>query len=137
MGNLLVDSGASFDMTRSYESLTNLSEENSRLQVELGYNSKYAVKGVGTTLFPLKYGKPFKMSEVLYVPTLKKNLLSIYSMKDKGSAVAFVDGQVLTWPKGLSLDSAEVIGTRDGSLYKLTNQPARALVHDSDNLCDL
>jgi hypothetical protein len=63
------------------------------------------------------------MSEVLYVLGLKKNLLSISSMEDRGYAVAFVDGKVLAWPKGLSLDSEEVIGTRDGSLYKLTCQP--------------
>jgi hypothetical protein len=56
------------------------------------------------------------MSEVLYVPGLKKNLLSISAMEDRGYAVAFIDGQVLAWPKGLSLDSTEVIGTHDGSL---------------------
>jgi hypothetical protein len=70
------------------------------------------------------------MSEVLYVPGLKKNLLSISSMEDRGYAVAFVDGQVLAWPKGLSLESTKVIGTRDGSLYKLTGQPTQTLVHD-------
>jgi hypothetical protein len=51
--------------------------------VELGDNAKYAVKGVGTTSFQLKSGKPLKMSEVLYVPGLKKNLLSISAMEDK------------------------------------------------------
>jgi hypothetical protein len=100
-----VDSGASRHMTGSQKSLTSLTEENSRLQVELGDNAKYAVKGVGTTSFQLKSGKPLKMSEVLYVPGLKKNLLSISAMEDRGYAVAFVDGQVLAWPKGLSLDS--------------------------------
>jgi hypothetical protein len=73
------------------------------------------------------------MSKVLNVPALKKNLLSISTMEDRGYAVAFVDGQALAWPKGLSLDSTEVIGTRDGSLYNLIGQPAQALVHDSDS----
>jgi hypothetical protein len=68
---------------------------------------------------------------------LKKNLLSIFVMEDRGYVVAFVDGQVLAWPKGLSLDSTDIIGTRDGSLYKLTGWLAQALVHDSDNLCEL
>jgi hypothetical protein len=84
-----------------------LTKENSRLQVQLGDNAKYAVKGIGTTLFQLKYGKPLKMSEALYVPGLKKNLLSISAMDDRVCAVAFIDGQVLAWPKGLSLDSAD------------------------------
>jgi hypothetical protein len=49
-----VDSGASRHMTGSQKSLTSLTEENSRLQVELGDNAKYAVKGIGTTSFQLK-----------------------------------------------------------------------------------
>jgi hypothetical protein len=77
------------------------------------------------------------MSEVLYVPGLKKNLLSFSSMEDRGYTMAFVDGKVLSWPKGLSLDFVEVIGTRDGSLYKQTGQLAQALVHDNNNLCEL
>jgi hypothetical protein len=56
MGTWLVDSGASRHMTGSQESLTSLSEENSGLQVELGDNTKYAVKGVGTTSFQLESG---------------------------------------------------------------------------------
>jgi hypothetical protein len=63
--------------------------------VELSDNTKYAVKGVGTTSFQLKSRKILKMSEVLYVPRLKKNLLSISTMEDRGYAVEFVDGQVL------------------------------------------
>jgi hypothetical protein len=100
-----------------------LLEENSGLQVELGDNAKYAVKGVGTTSFQLESRKPLRMSDVLYVPGLKKNLLSISAMEDRGYAVAFVDGQVLAWTRGSSFDSAEVIGARDGSLYRLIGQP--------------
>jgi hypothetical protein len=58
-------------------------------------------------------------------------------MEDKGYAVSFIDAQVLAWPKGLSLNLVEVIGTRDGSLYKLTGQPTQVLVHDNDSLCEL
>jgi hypothetical protein len=58
-------------------------------------------------------------------------------MEDRGYAVAFVDGQVLAWPRGSSFDSTEVIGARDGSLYRLIGQPTQALVHDSDSLCEL
>jgi hypothetical protein len=37
----------------------------------------------------------------------------------------------------LSLDSIEVIGTHGGSLYKLSGLPAKAMVHDSDNICNI
>ena len=40
------------------------------------------------------------MKEVLFVPGLKKNLLSIYALDAKSMRVAFIDGQVIMWPKG-------------------------------------
>jgi hypothetical protein len=90
-GTWLVDSGASRHMTGSQKSLTSLSEEDSGLQVELGDNAKYAVKGVGAASFQLESRKPLRMSDVLYVLGLKKNLLSISVMEDRGYAVAFFE----------------------------------------------
>jgi len=51
--------------------------------------------------------------------------------------VAFVDGQVRAWPKGSSIDSAGVIGVREGGLYRLMGKLLQALVHDSTTLSEL
>ena len=51
-----------------------------------------------------------KMKDVLFVSGLKKNLLSISTLDAKGMRVAFVDGQVLMWPKGKTIDDVVVIG---------------------------
>ena len=59
------------------------------------------------------------MMEVLYVPGIKKNLLSISALDKKGYRVAFIDGQVLMWPKGKSIEYAVVIGEEEGGLYSL------------------
>jgi len=99
--------------------------------------TKYAVRGLGKTSFQLETGDRLHMSNVLYVPGLKKNLLSISASEDKGYRVAFVDGHVLAWPKESSIDSAGVIGVREGGLYKLTGKLLQALVHDSTNLSEL
>ena len=45
--------------------------------------------------------------------------------------VAFVDGQVLMWSKGKTIDDALVIGEQEGGLYKLKSQLEQALVHKS------
>ena len=45
--------------------------------------------------------------------------------------VAFLDGQVLMWPKGKTIDDATVIGEEDSGLYKLKGQPEQALVHET------
>ena len=51
-----------------------------------------------------------KMKEVVYVPGLKKNLLSISALDKKGYIVAFIDGQVLTWSKEKTIEYVVVIG---------------------------
>jgi hypothetical protein len=50
-----------------------------------------------------------KHQHVLYVPGFKKNLLSISNLDKKGFKVAFIDGEVLMWPKGKTKEDAIVI----------------------------
>ena len=71
------------------------------------------------------------MNEVLYVPGLKKNFLSILALDKKGFRFAFIDGQVLMWPKGKSIEDAVVIGEEEGGLDKLKGDSEIALVHES------
>ena len=71
------------------------------------------------------------MKDVLYVPGLMKNFLSISTLDEKGMRVSFFDGQVLMWPKGKTIDYAIVIGEEDGGLYKLKGHPEQELVHES------
>ena len=51
----------------------------------------------------------------------------------------FRDGHVLLFPKGSSITSAKVIGTRHEKLYKLMFKPTSALYHTTNNndLCEL
>ena len=70
-----------------------------------------------------------KMKDVLFVPGLKKILLSILALDAKGTRVEFVDGQVLMWPRGKTIDDAIVIGEQ-GGLHKLKGHPKQTLVHD-------
>ena len=71
------------------------------------------------------------MKDVLYVPRLKENILSISALDTKGIRVSFFDGQVLVWPRGKTIDDATVIGEEYGGLYNIKGQPEQALVHDS------
>jgi len=86
------------------------------VQVELGDSSKHEVKCVGEAAIRLDSGKPVKMTDVLLVPGLKKNLLSIFSLEDQCYNVAFVKGKVLAWHEKSSIDKATVIGIREGGL---------------------
>jgi hypothetical protein len=129
----IIDSGASRHMTGDQARLSNLNEKKTSYKVELGDKSTYPVEGFGQASVKLKTGNNVYLSNVLYVPGLEKNLVSISCLEDKGNIIAFVDGKVLSWHKDSSIENARVIGTRKGNLYRLLEQNEEALVHDEVN----
>ena len=50
------------------------------------------VVGVGTVTFERESLLPLKVMDVLYVPGMKKNLISVFSMEEKGLDVTFLGG---------------------------------------------
>ena len=133
----LVDSGAYKHMTGFQEYLTTLLAKESSQKVQLGDDYQYPIKGVGEASYKLESGELLKMKDVLYVPGLKKNLLSKSGLEKKGFRVAFVDGQVLMWPRGSTINDAVVIGVEEGGLYKLKGSPEQALFHSTIDPCEL
>jgi hypothetical protein len=81
----------------------------------------------------MELGNHVHLSNVLYVPGLEKNLVSISCLEDKGNRIAFMDGKVLSWHKNSSIEDAKVIGSREGNLYRLLEQNEESLVHNEVN----
>ena len=79
-------------MTRFKESFVNIYEHDSPHKVKLGDDYQYPIKGSREASYKLNYGKYLKMKDILYVPGLKKNILSISALDAKGMRVAFIDG---------------------------------------------
>ena len=131
-----MDGGASKHIIGYRDSLTELVEKESHQKVKLGDDYQYPIKGVGEASYKLELGKQLKMKDVLYVPSLKKNLLSISGLEKKGFRVAFVGVQVPMWPKGKTIDDVVVIGVQ-GGLYKLKGKSDQALVHNNINPSEL
>ena len=100
----IIESGASKHMTGFKESFMKLSEHESPHKVKLGDDYQYPIKGSGESSYKLDFGKTITMKEVLFVPRLKKNLLSISALDAKGMRVAFIDGQVIMWQRGNTID---------------------------------
>jgi hypothetical protein len=84
----------------------------SNLHVELGTNAKCGVEGVGMVGFQLESGGSLEVVNVLYVPELKMNFLSVSTMEDKAYAITFEDGQVLFGRKDLALTQREFFVTK-------------------------
>jgi hypothetical protein len=78
--------------------------------VVLGDDSVVRVVGCGTVSFQRDSLPPMLLRDVLYVPRLKKNLVSVSTIEDRGHEVLFRDGKVLLYPKGSPVTSAKVIG---------------------------
>ena len=134
-------------MTGARDQFSQFSERRLNLEVELGDESIVIVVGVGTVSFQRESLPPLAVSKVLYVPGLKKNLISVSTIEDKGYEVAFRCGQVIMYPRGSSVDSGKVIVVRHGKLYRFCFQPVGALVSsvedttqttlDNKDLCEL
>jgi hypothetical protein len=93
----LIDSGASNHMTGKKNTLSCVLEKKFSQKVTLGDDYQYPIKGIGESNYKLDSENSITMKDVLYVPGLKKNLLSISSLDKKGYSVAFIDGEVFMW----------------------------------------
>jgi hypothetical protein len=79
-------------------------------EVTLGDDYQYPIKGVGESNYHLDSGTLMKMKDVLYVPGLTKNLLSISYLEEKVFRVDFIDGEFLMWAKGKTMEEEIAIG---------------------------
>ena len=71
----------------------------------------------GTITFQRDSGKPFQLKDVMHVSGLKKNLVSIAMLEDRGYDVVFSDGKYFLRHK--TMGQAKRIGIRVNNLYKL------------------
>jgi hypothetical protein len=129
----IIYSGASRHMTGDQARLSDLNKRKTSYKVELGDKSTYPIEGFGQAPIKLELGNHVHLSNVLYVPGLEKNLVSISCLEDKVNIIAFIDEKVLSWHKDSSLEDARVIGRREGNLYRLLERNEESLVHDKVN----
>lgn len=119
-----IDSGVSCHMTGVREHFTSLTK-GIDLEVVLGDDTKAA--GVGAILFQRESLPPLKLTVVLYVPGLTRNLIFVSCIKDRGYVLLFWNGQLLMYPVGSSMASARVIGVCDEKLYRFIFKPSRTV----------
>jgi hypothetical protein len=89
------------------------------MKIALGDDTIVRVVGRGTVTFQWESMPPISFRDVLCVPELKKNLISVSTLQDRGLEVSFRGTEVLIHPKGSRLISGQVLGVRDGKLYRL------------------
>ena len=103
----------------------------------LGDDSQYPIKRMGEASYKLYSRNPMNMKDVLYVPRLKNNILSISALENKGFRVSFIDGKFLMWTKGKTINDVVEIGVEEGGLYKLKGHTDSSLTTSTINPSEL
>jgi hypothetical protein len=134
-----IDNGASHHMSSFREHFTDLRDLEIKLEIVLGDDTIVRADGCGIVSFQRKLRPSLVFRDVLYVPRLKKKLISVSSIPDKGFEVSFRGIEVLIHPKGSCITFGRVIGTREGDMYILLFEPLHALASSNNNsqLCEL
>ena len=81
-----MDSSASKHMTGFKHNLVNYRDKKFNVKVELSDDGTYDIKGFGPASFQLQSDNVFHIDEILYVPGLKKNHISV-AMWPSGSYI--------------------------------------------------
>eukprot|EP00253_Pinus_taeda_P030093 PITA_30093 len=112
-----LNSRASFHMSGDKNLFSTLEEKDLQMQIKMGDDGKYHVSGEGTVVFQREHGAPLTLTDIKYVPSLKKNLVSAAMLEDKGYDVVFSKGKV--FPRHIGTRQTKQIGIRVNNLYKL------------------
>ena len=94
-----------------------LEEKDLQMLIEMDDDGKYSVSGEGMVVFQREHGDPLTLTDVKYVPGLKKNLMSIAMLEDKGYDVVFSKGKVFL--RHIGTRQTKRIAIRVKNLYKL------------------
>jgi hypothetical protein len=113
-----VDSRASVHMTCNKMWYTNFKETQNGANIYLGDDRAYQIKGYGDIPVTLPNGIVRHIQNVVYVPGIKKNLISVSTITDQNLKVEFFKNYCIV--KDL-LDQFKTVatGVRAGGLYKL------------------
>ena len=80
-------------MTDNKSLFNTLEEKDLKMHIEMGDDGKYHVLGEGMVVFQREHGAPLTLSDVKCVSRLKKNLVSVGMLEDKGYDVVFSKGK--------------------------------------------
>ncbi|MCO5565008.1 hypothetical protein L7F22_018678 [Adiantum nelumboides] len=112
------DSGASRHITSRKDLFSSLDAAPAGKKVTCANNASYPIKGVGKILITISDGSDLCLPDVLYVPGIKKNLLSVSSLAKNGLRVIFEDDRCIVRDRenGYSLVTT---GTLENGLFVL------------------
>ena len=89
-----IDSGASAHMTGVWDCFSDYQEEQTTFKITMGNKAKCTLVGRGTIVFHTEDGNKIRATNVLHVPGLGMNLLSMSQLQNRGYDVYFIDNRI-------------------------------------------
>jgi len=133
--NWYLDSKATFHVTGDVGKLTNIRKAVGVTNIKSPSGHTHKVHGKGNNIVVYQ-DETKSMSNILYVPSVKKNLLSIGALVDMGCIV--VSGKAKCWILSTNISNKVLtFGVRDAKngLYKLEASTLHKLQHKPPSLC--
>ncbi|KAG8480295.1 hypothetical protein CXB51_024758 [Gossypium anomalum] len=125
----ILDSGCTYHMSPNREWFSDLVELNEGI-VYMGNDNACKTVGIGSIQLKNQDGSTRVLTDVRYVPNLKKNLISLGALESKGSVVTMRDGALKVTSGALVI----LKGIRKNNLYYYQDSTViRAVAAASDN----
>ena len=120
-----LDNGDSFHMAGEKDLFNDLEEKDLHMHIEMGDDGRYSATRLGTVTFEREHGAPLTLRDVMYVVGLKKNLVSVSMLEDRGYDVVFSKGKAFLSHKVMGL--VKKIEIRVKNIYKFEVEDCVAL----------
>jgi len=109
-----LDTGATIQITNSLHEFRSSRKPNEReLMVNMGNRVKVEVEHIGLIMLPLSSGHVLELNDVVYIPSIRRNLISVSILDRCGYTFHFGSGRVHLYFNSLLVGS----GTLSDGLY--------------------
>ena len=99
------------------EFFSGLEEKDIHMHIEMGDDGKYSVTRLGMITFEMEDGAPLTLNNVMYMPELENNLVSIAMLEDIGYDVILSKRKAFL--RHIATNQVNKIRIRMKTLYKL------------------
>lgn len=138
MGHVLyLDTSALFHVKECKYFFSDLKEKYLQMHIELGDDGRYRATKIGKVIFLSELGSPLRLKDVIFVPRLNNNPISIEFFKDLGYEMIFSKGKAFL--RHITTRQVKQIKVRLKNLYKLDVEDYVALSNKVDKvqICDV
>ena len=127
-----LDSGASFHKMGKKEFFTDLEEKDLLMHIEMGDDGRYSQADINIVTFQRDSGSPLTLKYAMYVPGLKKNLVLVAMLENRGYDVIFSKGNAFLCH--IAIGQVTWIRVRVKNLYKLDVEDCVALITNAEKV---